>query len=286
MEFKNKLFVGLAVFVIAAIFVDIKVDRTIFTGLISVCTFLFSAVTISAINDRQKRMASIRDQNSIVRSMLIQLYFISSVWGEKKQKEVKELIDAYLISIFMFRVEDQQLTDPYFAKLYETALKLDIKEPRYASAYGSLNIVFNQLIKARQDLVALIQDSLSHIELLISAFLGGIIITSLLVLNTGSLVSILIVSSLACAVIFLLNLAFSLDKLDYRYEQRIVEPYQKTFEELGLMRYYPREFIDDKRVTLVPDDAPYRIGTFSSPYPNTEGFSVDVIEPDSNKQGE
>lgn len=284
MQFKDKLLAGLGLFVLAAIFIDINVEKTIFTGLISVSTFLFSAVTISAINDRQKRMASIRDQNSIARSMLIQLYFISSVWGTKQQEEMKKLIDQYLISIFMYRVEDQQLTDPYFAKLYETALKLDIKEPRNASAYGSLNVVFNQLIKARQDLLALIQDSLSHIELLISAFLGGIIISSLLVLNTGSLVSILIVSSLAGAVIFLLNLAFSLDNLDYRYEQRIVEPYQKTFEELGLLRYYPHEFIEDKRVSLVPNDKPYRVGTFNKPYPDTEGFTIKTIKPVQHTQ--
>lgn len=284
MNFKLKFVIELLIYVICAIFFGLNSDRGLFTGVLSVTTFLFSAIAISNIGNRQKRMELVRDHNSVVRSALTQIYFLSSVWGKKKQDEVKQLIDEYLVSIFMFRKEDQDLTNPYFSRLYNTVLKLDTKGgSNNSSAYGSLNTAFGNLMRARQELLALFQDNLSKFELWISTLLGLIILATLLVVNTGTIVSIILISCLAGAIIFLLNLSFALEALDYGYEQRIIEPYQKTLEEIGLLRYYPEEFIEDGFLEFVPETKPYRVGRFKNPYPNIEGFSIDVINPADNK---
>ena len=66
----------------------------------------------------------------------------------------------------------------------------------------------------------------------------------------------------------------SLD-LGWKKEVRIFAPYQKTFEAIGNMRYFPESLMGNKKVKKIAGDK-YRVGHFPNPYPNFEGKDIKV----------
>jgi hypothetical protein len=78
-------------------------------------------------------------------------------------------------------------------------------------------------------------------------------------------------------IVHIMLFLFMLDNFSWKEEQRIFEPYQKTFEDIEKLRYYPEILMREKRVKNYKGKK-YRVGIFPNSYPNMSGKEIKIID--------
>ena len=162
---------------------------------------------------------------------------------------------------------------------YQAREKIKTKKEEFQSlAFQLLNDIEN----SRKQTLSLINERLTSFEWFIIFCLTILIDLSLLAINDKSAFSIFLITALSLVVSLLVLLIYHLDDLTWKENERIFEPYQQTFEEMGFLRYYPDGLIELKRAK-VPKNKPYRVVTYLDPYPDMKRKKITIIRP-LNKQ--
>ena len=251
-------------------------EFSLMATILGVVTFLFGTFIAFSLADRHQRIDKLRDNDSIERSQLIAIASACEIYGAQFKKKVIKTIDEYLMATLDHDIWDYSQTEPYFQKLFKVILGAPLKNNKSKAFFSDLIGMVNTLGIARTETIGIIDDRLSKFEWTIFISLSAVLIGSMVSINTGSVPSILVVSILSLAVLILLRFLYSLDSLKWKEETRIFEPYEKTFEAVGLMRYYHEDIISEKKVkTLIK---PYRVGHFPQPYPNLNGKTIKIVK--------
>ncbi len=259
-----------------AIFYPLTKNEALASTSLGVSTFLFGVFAAFSISDRHGRINGIRENDSPERAGLESLYGIMIVFGKDVQKRVAKKIDNYLMAILDYTIWDYHKTGKEFNDLVETALSVKVKNQAQAETYNGLSFVINSILNARKQTTGLIDERMSKLEWLVLFVLGGVIVFSLLLTGTTTIQAISIVVLMTFTIMLLLVVIYRLDNLSWKEEVRIFEPYQQTFESIGLMRYYPDDLVNRNRVKKHKGKT-YRVGIFPRPYPDMSGKKVKIV---------
>lgn len=251
-------------------------EFTLMATILGVVTFLFGTFLALSLSDRRERIDKIRENDSIERSQLITLAYSSEIFGKNFKKNIVKAIDEYLIATLDYDIWDYYKTEPHFQDIFNKILRAPLNTKKQASFFSSLIFMGNTLGKARRQTIGLIEDRLSKSEWVMFLSLSSVLIATMILINTGSIVSLLIILILSFTVIILLRFLYSLDSLRWKENIRIFEPYEKTFEAIGLIRYYPESLIMEKRINKFVK--PYRIAHYPHPYPNFKDKKIKIIK--------
>ncbi|MBI4163648.1 MAG: hypothetical protein HY512_02190 [Candidatus Aenigmarchaeota archaeon] len=260
-----------------AILSPLNKNETLAGASLSISTFLFGVFIAFSISDRHNRINGIRENDSNERSGLEYLYAMLEIFGKKAQNKIKTKIDAYLVATMDYTIWDYSKTEKQFKDLVKTVISLELKSKAHVEAYNSFAGIIKDLWTSRKQTISLIEDRLSKTEWLVFFVLSGIMVFSLLLIGTTILQGIVIVILTTFTIILLLILLYRLDNLTWKEEARIFEPYQQTFESVGLMRYYPESLIHERRIKKNRGKT-YRLGIFPSPYPDMNGKKVKIVK--------
>jgi len=258
------------------IFFPFSNDSVLLTSIVGVATFLFGIFIAFSISDRYGRLETIREQDSMERSRLVLLYNLSKVFGKQTQEKIKEVIDRYLQSLLDYEIWDYHKTEDNFRDLADTVSNLEPKTEKQTALIQVLFGYIGDICYARKHTISLVEERISKMEWLIFVFLSAIIIVTLILINTGSIISIVIIFALTMSLVLLLIFLQSLDDISWKEEERIFEPYSKAFEAIDLVRYYPEEIIKSKRVWK-HTTTKYRVGIFPHKYPNMSGKIIKTV---------
>ena len=272
----------LIVFVLVIFFaisraMNLREYSSFFATILGTSTFIFGVFTTFSITDRRARIDKIRENDSEERSQLLSLSLSSRQIGKEFHESVNKKIDEYLMATLDFKIWDYHLTQKYYDDLFEKVLKFEPESNKDKALFGNMISGMTKILSCRKSTIGLIDDRLSNFEWLVSAFLSIVILACLSALNSGSNISFIVILFLSLALALLLSLLYSLDSLAWKEEERIFEPYEKTFETLGLERYYPEALIKQKRVTKHIGKK-YRMGIISKPYPDMSEKRIKLIE--------
>ncbi len=269
------------VFLIIAIGVafSIQFNKNIefISTILGVVTFLFGLFLAFSLSDRRDRLDRIRGNSSMERSQMIFLFKASKVFGKDFQKRMLKAIDNYLMVTLDYKIWDYEKTGKSFDKLVDVASSARTDNVKKQSLYGYFLEVVNNLGIARKASIGLIEDKLSIFEWFVFILFSGIIVLSLITLNLGTPLTISLVGALILSIILLLVLLYRLNNLSWKEEMRIFEPYEKAFESLGLLRYYPEVLIRKGRVNKYKNHR-CRVGIFPNPYPDLRGKKIKIID--------
>ncbi|MDZ4256849.1 MAG: hypothetical protein U1C71_04520 [archaeon] len=252
---------GLIIFIIASIFTPNNQDSTL-SVILSVSTFLFGVFIAFAISDRRSRMDAIRENDSVERGYIEELYRLSSIFGKKIQKEFQIVLDKYLMATLDYPIFYYYFTEYEFKQIDKKINELDISGDKEKIAYGNIMDIMEKMGVARKKTIAHIGDTLSIFEWTIFTFLSIIIISTLLLSNSGEVYSALVVGIMSFIIALLIVFLDSLNSLQWKEEERLFEPYQRTFEAIDLMRYYPEDLLREGRITKHVG-IKYRVGTYT-----------------------
>ncbi|MEI6144496.1 MAG: hypothetical protein WCP91_02775 [Candidatus Berkelbacteria bacterium] len=270
--------VALIVIIIFALNADLHRYSTFFATILGVSTFLFGIFISFSISDRRMRIDKIRENDSEERSQLISIYSSAKAIDKDFSEKVTDSLDKYLMATLDYKIWDYYLTQKEYDDLFQTITKYEPESNQAKAMFGSMVTSLTKILSCRKSTIGLIDDRLSAFEWLVSAFLSLVIFVCLTAVNSGAAVSIGVILFLSIALFLVLTLLYSLDDLSWKEEERIFEPYSKTFESIGLMRYYPDALILQKRVKKHIGKE-YRVGVLPKPYPDLSEKKIEVVKP-------
>lgn len=274
--FKAILFILFVIIFLITIFFPLNREESLVSMILTVSTFLFGVFIAFSLSDRQTRIDKIRENDSMERASLETLYSLMIVYGVQTQKTIREKIDNYLMATLDHTIWDYYKTEKEFKDLSTSVAFAKTNNGKKIGLFQNMVGLVTTMSNAREQTISLIDDKLSKLEWFVFSTLSCIIILSLLLINTGSIISIIMVTLLSLSVLLVLLLLHSLDSLIWKEEVRIFEPYQRTFEAVDLIRYYPLDVIKAGRVMLYKGKN-YRVATFPNPYPNMDDKKIEII---------
>jgi len=279
MKTKKLLVIAILFLIVIAAVMLVNVNDAGFGSTIfSITTFLFGIYASFTISDRHHRIDQIREMDSQERSSMQSIYDFSKIFGNGFQKKISNAIENYLIDTFDYKIWDFKNTGKSFSKISELILSVKPKKSVVQSeTFRRLLENLDQMGNAREQTIALIDDRLSKLDWIIFVVLSGIIVTSTALINYGSVFSAIVLILLDFVIILVLIFMWNLDDLSWRNEVRIFEPYQRAFESIGKMRYYPEQMIMNKDVKLHRDKT-YRMASYPKPYPDFTGKKIKIIK--------
>lgn len=258
-------------------FLKLNESSNILNLLLTISTFLLGIFLAFAVSERQNRIERIRENDSKERGMLESLYYLSAIFGQKTQKRIADIIDDYLTSTLDYYIWDYYKTEKDFSEIMKTIESLNPKTRKQEEVFGSMLTLLTDIEQTRNQSIAIIDDKLATFEWVILLLLSGTIIASTFLIPEKSILSTIIFGVIDFAILLLLLFLNNLDNLSWKEEERIFEPYQRTFETIGKLRYYPDGVIERGRVKLHKGKT-YRIASYPKPYPDMRGKKVKIIK--------
>ena len=267
-------FALIAVFVISfRFFQEISFGETT----LSVATFLFGVFLAFTISDRHARINKIRESDSVERSAITEIVYLSGIISKGLQKRISDLFDKYLQATLDYMINDYEKTEKELNDVAKQIAAIEAEGVKKDGAFKQILRELSALTTARESTITIIDDKLEFSEWLNFIILSTIVMVSTRFIYTGTLVSAVLLIALNLLVLLFLVFLYDLDKLTYKEEIRIFEPYERTFELIGKLRYYPKDLIKSKRV--VPPKEAYRIGMPVKLYPDMRGKKIKIIYP-------
>ena len=284
MKTKKLLVIAVLFLITIAVVSLVTIKDASFGSIIfSITTFLFGIYVSFTISDRHHRIDQIREMDSRERASMQSIYEFSKIFGKSFQNKISHAIEQYLIDTFDYTIWDFKNTGKSFSKISELILLLKPKKNVVQSeTFRRLLENVDEMGNAREQTIALIDDRLSKLDWIIFVVLGGIIVTSTALINYGSVFSTIILVLLDFIIILVLIFMWNLDDFSWRNETRIFEPYQRAFEGIGKIRYYPESMIRNKEVKLHKGKT-YRIAIYPNPYPDMTGKKIKIVKPKRRK---
>ncbi len=255
-------------------------------ALIGMSTFLFGTFNAYVLAHRQTRMVNIRSQANNERSALLNFYYLTLPLEDKKYvKHMNNAIESYIQATQIHHVAYYYKTNYAFENLVKAINDCDKKSPEGAAAYSNMLFGLSGLINARSTQVGLIGSRLSGLEWFISGTLGTVVILSLLLLNTGGLISIIIISVFMFAIDSLFYLIYNLDTLQWRVEDQVVEPYQKVLDVIGAPRVYTNYMVAYGQAEYRDQrNRPYWYLDYPHEYPDLKDLKATYVDENGKRE--
>jgi hypothetical protein len=246
------------------------------TILLSVSSFLFGIFVAFSISDRHSRLKELREELKATEAFVVDIYKLSSVFGEKTQKECQRLLDDWVVATIDHYLEDYHKATPQFLKLYEFLISLTPKTKKQEMAYEQLLITAEQMNKSNKKIRYLATDRMSGFEWWTILLLAGIILFCLFYINTNTLVSIIIVVLLSLTLSIFTLILRDLNTLFWKEQTWIWDPLIDLFRDIGMLPYFSEADVKSKRVK-VPKGTIYRSAKFPHPYPDITDKTVEIV---------
>lgn len=242
-----------------------EVNETISTVL-GVVGLLFAIIVGFFINDLWSRYQTIRgsvatEVSGLQTHFLFVKVYSHMVKDSKWIEEQRSLIASYVRKYFEVEWDSYGETDTYFNAIIESLKNVpEAKTNNETETYTNMLPVLNEVSTARAKLAMYGKDTLSRLEWAVVYFLGGILLFSILRINTGEPTSIFLVGTLASAIAILISILHDLNSMSYGEEMVSFEPYETIFDVLEVPRFYRKQDIESGRVSLPEgDDSDYQL---------------------------
>ncbi len=275
------LFVVLLVIPLIVFFLIIeKENQATFVAISGVSSFLFGLLATYTLKDRHVRLSKITYNASVERGELVFITEGLRIFPKAQREKVMQRIDDYFMAILDFEVKDFHKSDDQFKALFREVQNLSIKEEKQKKFYDRFLMALEKIEDTRKYSATLFEDRVTRPEWFILYFLILLIYVSLLFANSGGMVAYFIIIGLACVISYLLVVSIKLDRMKWKVDEKIFEPYAQTMETVGLLRYYPKIFVDAGEITRIyrkPKGTKFRVGDLPD-YPDVKTRVIEVRE--------
>ena len=243
-------------------------------------SFLFGIILAFSIANRHTRLGAIRSSLREQDAILINIYYLSKTFGNSIVNKVRELMDNLLISQIDYKLEDIGIESPKRLKvLYLFLEKLKSKSNVQKEAKGKILGGLEQLEKTQKEVEYQIKNEMMFYEWISLLVLGGVILFCLFYINVASFTSVIVITFLSTAVVFLLLVLNELDSLTWQERNWIWGPLSKLFEELDLVPYFPEGVFSNGRIKLDQFELKkVRIAHYPNLYPSTKGKKIEIVK--------
>lgn len=245
-------------------------ESHVFEFSLLVTPVLFGLFMAFAIADRLGRIDKLRDNDSVERTAMIMLNNFSKRLDKNEYLKLNQLLDNYLMITLDYRIKDFHKTKPEFDDINDFVLNM---EEAHKNSFFAETLA--KMLSAREKTITIIDDQLTFIAWFTYCVLGALVVVPFTLVNKGTFWDIILTLGIALIIQLSLLWVYRLDTLKWKEEKRIFEPYQKTFEAIGLKRYFPESIIQTGRAKHSAIGE-YRVGVFPNPYPDMSDKKIEI----------
>lgn len=229
---------------------ELKLIFTFIGGLFAILSGFF----IASLWDR---FTKIRTLISAESASLENLYKFYELVDKKIARKMAEKIDRYIIKSLEFELHEYQenLREEYFS-LYEQ-LKF-LKGKRGSTIATRILSIFDQFTKDRKEILSRGKDKLGIYHWTALILLAFLLISMWAYIQFNDIAGIVIGTIFIFAVFIVLVIVYDLNNLNWGSEQVNIEVYERVYDVMGMLRYYPEELLN--RINIPDDIKEYRIG--------------------------
>ncbi|MBU3897045.1 MAG: DUF4239 domain-containing protein [Nanoarchaeota archaeon] len=227
-----------------------------FTGM------MFAILSGFFIASSWDRYTKLRTLLAVETASLENIYKFYEIGNKKAAKKVANLIDKYLIKSFEFGLHEhqEQISEEYFA-IYDSLKYL--KGPKATVPLTRIMNVLDNFTKARKEIISRMKDKLGIYHWIILLLLETLLIITWIHIQFAGPIGIIIGTVLVFSLFTILMLIYDLSNLDWGIEQVNIEVYERVYDVIGLMRYYPEELLS--KVSVPKKIKSYRVGILIDP---------------------
>lgn len=267
-------------FFLLALFVSGGGQSELNTVILSISTFTFAIILGFSISSRHSRLDGIRSRFRDGDALLLNIYIHGAEFGKTHQKNLRKLIDAFLMAQLDYKLRDFNKSTKYILDLHSYVRGLPTRKKIQALGQEAALDDLRDLLKSQKEVIYLLRDRMQMFEWFALIFLAVIIWVSLFFINDQSLFALITIPFLSTIIVLFLLILDELNKLRWQERRWIWEPLKELFLELDLLPYYPepllntRRFLDRDFIGIKE----YRVATYPRPYPNMKGKKVRVVK--------
>lgn len=252
-------------------------SQTTFVAISGVASFLFGLLATYTLTGRHGRLDKIVQNAAIERGELTFIAESLNLFGKQKEPVMKHM-EEYLMAELDLDTKLFHQTDESFLKFYDSILKLKIETEKQKKMYDRLLMAIEKIEDTRKSTATLFEDRIARGEWVILYFLIGVIYMSLLFANTGGVVALFVILAIAAIISYLIIVTIKLDRMRWKVDEKIFEPYAQTMETIGFMRYYPKDAFSEKsikRVYRLEKGTKFRVGHLNNP-PDLSSRTIEI----------
>jgi hypothetical protein len=256
-------------FVLPSDFIPSDLNGTILT----VSTFLFGLIAGFYIVVTTTDYNLVKNILATETGALIALYNNVLIYNRDAAQKLAEEIDTYLIEAFDYEIIDySRASQNTFRRITTLVEDLPLEADRSYLHEVAIGILYN-ITMLRQQLLALGTKSLSFLSWVVLFTLGGIVTVSIYSIRGNSIFLDVIAVLVSSTLVLILLLIRELDLYIWNEHTFGFEIFQRVFESIGKLPYYPSYSL--KKGRIVPKESEYRVGVYQN-YPVTLEKTIEV----------
>lgn len=253
---------------------DVGVDVGSLQVLVGAAYFLFGVFVAFALDSARTRMAKVNDLLKVDEANLLALHELAQSLGPETGGHMRELLDRHLQDQIDYRLVHFHLSAPSHLAILRFTIDL-------ARGKGSDLIREQMLTLALQTNANRTQvetstgHTLSRAEWMCIFGLLLLLLVSLPLFDTGTVWGAFIVAILGTILAAFVAILWNVDHLRWQEDTWIWAPLHRLFQNLGLLPYYPRVVVTERRAKV---NGRVRLVDYPNPYPDISGKVVSIEE--------
>jgi hypothetical protein len=268
------------IFLAIAIFLPLQTPVDGIDTILSITTFTFAIFLGFSTSIRATRLYSLRQLLRKTDAYFVAIYTLSKQLGPKVQAEMRAILDTALINQIDFYLPDYYRSMPTNIAVFRYISELKGKDDGQLSIINHMIEEGRGMLQNMKDISHLVRDRMLRIEWASLGLLALIIWVCLFALNTGTVLSLIVMPLVAVAIFLLLLIIYDLDNLTWQERRWIWLPLSELFLELDLVPYFVKDlFIEDRmEYKELSHLAAYRLGIFPHPYPDNRDKIIKLVK--------
>jgi hypothetical protein len=242
-------------------------------AIMSMSTFLFGLLIAFSISDRHQRLKQVQEHLRSGDSNVTEIYELSLLFGKATQKKMGELLDNWLMTSTDYYLEDYRSSYPSAKIILNYILTLKPNRVKKQKAFEKMVDAFSNIRNEYSQLPYLISDRLSKLEWYSLNALALVILFCMYYMNSGSIVSVLIIVPMTMTLIAILLILRDLNNLAWKTNDWLWTPLQEIYLSIDKIPYLP-EVVIKKRQAILRKGFKYRSVTYPDAYPNFKNKKV------------
>jgi uncharacterized membrane protein HdeD (DUF308 family) len=246
--------------------------------LLAVTSFVFgfyvSDLLSNARSSHIRVVESLREEGGSIRA----IYFsVKSCFDSNTVNAVRKKIDQYLMAGMDYRVYDYAKSSEQFVDLYSYIMQIDPKTPQQINAHGQITDIIGRMSENRGKVETMVKERVSPFEWLTISTMLTLVLYFVYNLNSGTILSVILTSTIATSLTMLLVVLYGLDSFRWKEDKWFWSPLEELFESMDLIPYYPEVLVTAGRIKLEPGK-PVRLATYPNPYPDITNKRINKID--------
>jgi len=249
-----------------------------FDIILGIASFLFGFYIVFAINNTKSQHEAVMNHLKNSEGILITIQAFTKVLEKEDREKVINQIDKYLISTIDYKLLDYDKSHREATNLLNVLQDIETKDDKQNSAIEDATDTLEILLNDRVKIETVLQDRITKLEW---SIIIGLFCILLLFVSTVQLEIMLwqqaaIKATIATALSMMLVILHKFDNYKWNENKLIWDRLTTTFQELGLLPYYPEEiYLSNYKYKNLDYDC--RIAHYPDVYPDMKNKRVKII---------